>query len=889
MKTLLLLTFILVSTLGITQGLDDMKYDSIVKIENTDLSLVYAKKKMAVWHDANFFVAKPTKNYFIYLESAELLVEIDLKRKNFYAIVQDVETGGYKRFFIANNEFKGDIYYDYDFYEKAICFDGYIRNLQLDIDSDSTKCNFSGQRDGAFGMEINGKQICVTDKITSKIYESNQVMIDEFDEDSIDENGNIVYFPDELIPGVANSGIYDFKQKKWMIEPIYGTLEINSDYILTSTELDQNLNYLDSTVYYTLFRTDKKNNPIIIQDKINQNSKKVVELMTNFDSIVQLKDKIHYITYKNGKQGLIEYQLFNEYEYTHLDYRNKVIENPEFNFIYYSNSGVYICKNEKFYQIQTLSDGIVMDSLMNGGGYGETEDEPFLSINKKDGTVSEIDHHSTILYEVGISQINDSLALIKDIIAEYNDEYPIIDENGDPMEVIDEFGEVSYIYLESIPGQYHCGVYNLNQNKWIIQPNMYNIKQFGNGYVAQNPILDQNKITQFYDNYDIYTLNGELIQSNLTSEIIFSSKEINEALLKKDNETLINANIGGQIHHKLPDSLITSKYYYVHNNGKYKLISFNNYLDYTEISTYHDFVYYIPELDFALHIDNDRLYFNLNDSLDSKFNSGTQDFELEITFVKHFDMYENGMYQIKFNDKIIFESDPIEDLKRIPKYTSQIKIIKTNSEIIINKKAPKTQWYKQNDIDNMDHFMEYSWNFDSEESEIWRLIDSKWSKASPNYAKVIKTKFGYICQTGQYYYAEHNNYIDYDPTLIKEITFPSNYIIFDTTLKPINYSDFYNFELITDLGFGYLVIPTYKNQDWFYTTGYGNAFFIDYNGIPLCNAEYDDFVLENGKIYGIKNTIVKMDKEYYEEYVDENGDYVYLQVESKTLIGEYEE
>jgi len=66
---------------------------------------VYPKKKMAVWHNANFFVAQPTKNYFIYIESAELLVEIDLKHKNFYAIVEDQILGGYKRFYFANNSF----------------------------------------------------------------------------------------------------------------------------------------------------------------------------------------------------------------------------------------------------------------------------------------------------------------------------------------------------------------------------------------------------------------------------------------------------------------------------------------------------------------------------------------------------------------------------------------------------------------------------------------------------------------------------------------------------------------------------------------------------------------------------------------------------------------
>ena len=68
MKNIYALLFTLLSTYGFSQTLSEITYDSIVKIENTELSLVYAKKKTAVWHDANFFVAQPTNNHFIFLE-----------------------------------------------------------------------------------------------------------------------------------------------------------------------------------------------------------------------------------------------------------------------------------------------------------------------------------------------------------------------------------------------------------------------------------------------------------------------------------------------------------------------------------------------------------------------------------------------------------------------------------------------------------------------------------------------------------------------------------------------------------------------------------------------------------------------------------------------------
>jgi len=88
------------------QGVNAIEKDSVVKIENSDLSLIYYKKTTAVWHNfANFYVVEPTKNWFVYLHSAQLLVEVDYKHKTFFAVVEDELTGGYKRFLIGEESF----------------------------------------------------------------------------------------------------------------------------------------------------------------------------------------------------------------------------------------------------------------------------------------------------------------------------------------------------------------------------------------------------------------------------------------------------------------------------------------------------------------------------------------------------------------------------------------------------------------------------------------------------------------------------------------------------------------------------------------------------------------------------------------------------------------
>lgn len=107
---LIFLFTLLLSNYVDAQGLSDIQSDSIVKINNTDLSLIYYKKTTAVWHNfANFYVVEPTKNWFVYLHSAELLVEVDFKHKSFYAVVEDELTGGYKRFLIGKDEIQAEL------------------------------------------------------------------------------------------------------------------------------------------------------------------------------------------------------------------------------------------------------------------------------------------------------------------------------------------------------------------------------------------------------------------------------------------------------------------------------------------------------------------------------------------------------------------------------------------------------------------------------------------------------------------------------------------------------------------------------------------------------------------------------------------------------------
>jgi len=884
MRILFLLFFIIASFDSSAQALEGLKYDSIVKIPNSDLSLIYSKKKTAVWHDANFFVIQPTKNYFIFLEAAELLVEVDFKHKDFYAIVQNQELGGFKRFYIANNNFKADIYRDRETQEKTICFDGYRRNIQLDI-NDSTACEVSNSNTGKFGMKFENKNLIVVDKLNSDYTNGNEIVLtDSQGYDSIDFEGNAIYNQPELIFGVAKSGILNTKTKQWVIQPKYSEIQTFQNNVLVSTELNTKHEFMDSTSFYQMFKLTKNGSQLISKQNIINNDINVAKSMNNYDSLQQLDDKTHYITYKKGKQGLIKYQLFNTYfDAYSLTYSTKwpefnidILAEPIYDFVYYSTAqDMSVLKKGKLY---TLTDyqGSDFDIVRDSIG--------LFDLQKRKNIINQ--YAIEYLYSrFGISPINDSLIKIHDIIYEENPvEIPAlmsVEYLGEDS--VDVNGDV--VYYAPQPSNFKNGIYNLNQNKWVIKPNEYDIQYFGGKLLIQKPIFDEHHLIQNENNYSIYSANGKEIKRNLNSNDIFLNNKNIELLLTKNNEKLSIANTGSYSNHYLDDSLISDKYFYIFNSKEYKISALKYYLDFSELTNYHDFVLYDFDKSFLFYIDNDSSYFSLNDSISFNFTSHNY----EINYIVNADYMllsidSNQTYNYyNLNGEQLFDFVP----KKI-KYDYRVNIIKNNNEIIINKQKPHARIYNDYMYELDVEYAIQKWDFETEESEIWRKIDGVWQKVTTNYAKIIKTEFGYICKTGFYKFNKILEVIGFPEKNIYDSKFiDSNFVIFDSTLKPIGYSDYYNFDVIEDLGFGYKICPVIDKTKWNTAEGYANCFFIDYNGKALCDIKFDNFELVDGKIYGIREEVYQIDSEFGEIEFDEKGNDIILQKYERVLIGEF--
>jgi len=217
------------------EGLNDIKKDSIVSIPNSDLSLIYYKKTTAVWHNfANFYVVEPTKNWFVYLHSAQLLVEVDFKHKTFYAVVEDELTGGYKRFLIGKKSFKAELT---DIRKGCV-----QKETAFKIDSVFFDLSFNklGQNkhiiksNGEIGFEFNKTNVIITDYQIERSYSDIIMSLEYPGEDSINSDGQVCYKEYGFDYTISKSGIFNIKKKNWLLPRKFNTIHYTKSEFITN-------------------------------------------------------------------------------------------------------------------------------------------------------------------------------------------------------------------------------------------------------------------------------------------------------------------------------------------------------------------------------------------------------------------------------------------------------------------------------------------------------------------------------------------------------------------------------------------------------------------------------------------------------------------------------
>lgn len=248
----LFFTFALLATnYSFAVDISEIKKDSIVKIENTDLSLIYYKKTTAVWHNfANFYIVEPTKNWFVYLNSAKLLVEVDYKHKTFYAIIEDELTGGYKRFMIGKNRIYLDVLTMREEY--------FIKDLikidtqYFDQSFNKIEAEHTQEPYGTSGLKFHKNHILVTDNQKNFDNSSPLESMQFPGEDSIKSDGNLAHKDDDFVYSISKSGVYNFKKREWILPRKFNTIEQSKSELITNPS-PTNLKSLNSQVWRKKF------------------------------------------------------------------------------------------------------------------------------------------------------------------------------------------------------------------------------------------------------------------------------------------------------------------------------------------------------------------------------------------------------------------------------------------------------------------------------------------------------------------------------------------------------------------------------------------------------------------------------------------------------------
>lgn len=485
LRNIYLLLILFFSSFGYGQSLSDIKCDSVVELPSSSLVLVYNKKKTSVWNkETNSYIVQNSKSYFHYFESGSLLTEINLKKKEIYGFIPD-STSSIKSVFLGIDSIQIQLINIENLEQDYIAFLFNKKYYYNDFTENTTIKRKPNYCLGEISIQLKGQKIEIIDyTYTLHGPDSDLPMRTESGEDSLFQHStgeySFVYPPRDTIKySYSKSGIYDSKTKRWDVPPIYTNFDQVNGYLLFSQDFEI---WRKPSIFsiYQYINGDLE----LIRDSIIDNDLYIVSKLTDYDSIQQLDDKIHYYIYKNGKQGLLEVYAGNDNNIFNME----EVLSPIYDFVYYSSSqDIFISKKDSFYSI--------------------TWNRAY----QKDKNIKNI--ISNYIYnDFGYHQINDSLLIITDLVSEVEHDLPLSSIYGeDSISFINDYGEYYYVYPPIAPGFYHSGVYNLNQNTWIITPNEYSIKFIEKDTLEIQKMIIRHLCKDGLGSLVFYNLNGQII------------------------------------------------------------------------------------------------------------------------------------------------------------------------------------------------------------------------------------------------------------------------------------------------------------------------------------------------------------------------------------------
>lgn len=677
-----------------------------------------------------------------------------------------------------------------------------------------------------------------------------------------------------LDSGYTKSGIYNIKERRWDVPNKFARLNQINDYWFCLEEdslrlhegadsYDLGDNYIESKLSYTIYRNENGRFTEVARN-IDSLNLDLIKMIWNGDKF-QTQNNLDYIIWRNNLAGLLTLDLFfmpTDMYYPLVYYRHHL--KPIFNQISINSerTAVLTLIEKKPYPISFLmltDTGLVkVDSAKNSLLFLEDYGRSTII---SDDSIKHLNDAVTVLISTkfGYHLMNDSLLIFNHLVLP--EFYEVMDPDfGDPM--VDNDGRVIYALSKDILNG--GSVFNLNSGLWLLPFDYNSIFPTKSGWLVSKTFVKDtygNGMGSFEDDYSLLKHDGKgLVENSRAWEVMKNKLVLEELIIDYPVDTLFEAPSGFEF---LEEQERSS--FYFRSGEKWGLFHSNiSSPELFSIMAPKEFIHDNKSIGYTFYIENDELHLDL-DGNDYNFLGANQTILLEYERFNLDDCENFKITKITGDDSLKFYPESDKSLCR-DNYWQKFTITMEDGYVIINEPSLETHYVYD------EYFENYASNVEVENSSVWKLENGVWNKKTAYFSQIQKYGNVIVAKTG----SSDGNIVIVDGQIqygqSGEILYESgkddHYVIFNLNFRPIELYDFYDFNKVLDLGFGLAV-----NIE-----GLGNI-LIDYNSKPITSPNWDIFELENNRIKASKNAVYKIDEEYGDFELDENGDYIILEEE----------
>lgn len=856
------------------QYLENPAYKVIAASSDSTLLVIQHKKKIGLYNTIERrFEVELGKNKFEYLKGADCFFELGAKQKLAIHVIID---SSYWLINAKNNE--AFIHFPFPAYEAHIPEIVNINGVLVDKHSNLSSVFESNQ-------PLNWRQIGV-----KKISE-NLLLINNYQNEV-----ELHYFDGSDPIEYNNSGVFSVATDTWLIEPQYQQcIQLNNFVYCVRKKLIQEIN-LEQDIFraeyaysYDIYQISGENLELVYADVKAIDNEQATKLL-GVDKAEMSSDKLHYIISKNQKNGLVRFQLFDEWMFQTAEFSYQVILPITADFIgfspYHKKIGaIYLDSIQPVYLFQYV-DGFADENdwrdearliwkadksieFCSANSYFYVNEQLRVDRQKKYTlqtynnpiTVDELAPEGAFRITYSIELINDSLVVNNNFNEDMPSNYAFSTVYGEDS--LDFDGNL--VFAPDEPGFEESGVYDMNNNNWFIQPNYQLVAATGPGFLLLEVVRDAKSNLIYNSFYSFFNFKNELIISRVKSDDIINNTDILKYMvIDFEVDSIFRAAVGFN-NHSAMDTPETNYYFQVGNKmGVFAPMNLNGYFFVDWQTPAKEFIHTNPDVGYVFWLENDSLYLKTQHGI---FSEKIQN--LKLSYMQ--DMNDFSAHSIFIEtDSIQTQYNVINNIDAPVAFSSFE--VRDNLIIINDQHMSDLSCYEC--FDEYDGYYNLRFNFETENSVVWTKTNNVWKKATPYYAAINPVSNGtYIVSTGYYekiieHYEgmmQHNFGADVD--------IDNRYLLLDSNFKAMNFIDYFDFNLIQDLGFGYKICLD------------EGCFFMTYGFQILTDAVWDDFIPTDIKneISAIRRTVYEFD-EYGDFVYDENGNWKELVPEASEII-----